>query len=199
MNGLAKEFADKTEAERKKVFADLLVSPVLQTDFTNSRVNGKTMQVAVCATPDGSKIQYYAREHKGHEGIKDTPVETYQGIMVHDHDKTFYSYGSGHQECDEHVLRYLKGSMENKPHLTWNSSMHELVKEMIHYRNMLESAGEEPDAAVVKGYEDRYRSIMQKAKESMKTNRQAGITKMGTTSINASARQWSATHCSSMT
>lgn len=165
VNGLAKEFAEKTEDERKKVFADLLVSPVLQTDFTNARVNGKTMQVMVCATPDGRKIQYYAREHKGHEGIKDTPVETYQGIMVHDHDKTFYSYGSGHQECDEHVLRYLKGSMENEPHLTWNASMHELVKEMIHYRNTLESAGEEPDATVVKGYEDRYRSIMQKAKE----------------------------------
>lgn len=165
VNGLAKEFAAKTEADRKKLFADLLLEPVLQADFTNGRVNGKTVQVMVCASPDGRKVQYYAREHKGHEGIKDTPVETFQGIMVHDHDKTFYSYGSGHQECDEHVLRYLKDSMENEPERTWNQRMHELIREMVHYRNTLGLSGEGPDAAVVKGYEDRYREIMRKAEE----------------------------------
>ena len=165
VNGLGKEFADKTDADRKKLFADLLLEPVLQTDFTNGRVNGKSAQVMVCASPDGKKIQYYAREHKGLEGIKDTPIETYQGTMVHDHDKTFYNYGTDHQECIEHVLRYLKDSMENEPGRTWSTQMHTLLQEMIHYRNTLDEAGSEPDAAVVSKYEDRYREIMQKAKD----------------------------------
>ena len=43
--------------------------------------------------------------------------------------------------------------------------MHTLLQEMIHYRNTLDEAGSEPDAAVVSKYEDRYREIMQKAKD----------------------------------
>lgn len=52
---------------------------------------------------------------KGHEGVKGTVAEDYQGILVHDHDITFYSYGTEHQECLAHVLRYLKDSMDNEP------------------------------------------------------------------------------------
>ena len=55
-----------------------------------------------------------ARCKKGHDGIKGTVVEDYQGTLVHDHDVTFYKYGTGHQECLAHVLRYLKDSMDNE-------------------------------------------------------------------------------------
>lgn len=41
---------------------------------------------------------FYFRDHKGHKGVKGTLVEVYQGILVHDHDTTYYSYGSGHQD-----------------------------------------------------------------------------------------------------
>ncbi len=114
---LSKEFADKSERERKRIFSDMLLSPVMHTDCTNAKVNGKNAYVFVCAAPDGSAL-YFAREKKGHEGVKGTPVEDYQGILVHDHDKTFYHYGTGHQECLAHILRYLKDSMENEPERT---------------------------------------------------------------------------------
>ncbi len=42
---------------------------------------------------------YFARESKGHAGIKGTPVEAFGGILIHDHEACFYSYGSDHQEC----------------------------------------------------------------------------------------------------
>ena len=35
----------------------------------------------------------------------------------------FYHYGTNHQECLAHVLRYLKNSMENEPERTWNKEM----------------------------------------------------------------------------
>ena len=76
----------------------MLLSPVMHVDCTNARVNGKSTQVFVCAIPEG-KALYFAREKKGHEGVKGTVAEDYQGILVHDHERTFYSYGSGHQEC----------------------------------------------------------------------------------------------------
>ena len=50
-------------------------------------------------------------------------------------DLTFYNYGTDHQECLAHVLRYLKASIENEPDRTWNKKMHALVQEMVHFRN----------------------------------------------------------------
>jgi hypothetical protein len=154
---LGKEFSKKSEAERKKAFADLQQSPLMHIDFTGARVNGQSAQVAVCAA--GSTVLYFAREHKGHEGVKGTPADGYLGILIHDHDITFYSYGGKHQECLDHPLRYLKGIIENEPGLTWHTAMRELLREMIHYRKGV------PDNAIldeekVKEFERKYREII---------------------------------------
>ena len=95
----------------------MLLSPVIHTDCTNANVNGKSAYVFVCAVPNGD-VLYFAREKKGHEGVKGTVVEDYQGILVHDHESTFYNYGTDHQECLAHVLRYLKDSMDNEKERT---------------------------------------------------------------------------------
>lgn len=163
ISGLGKEFAEKTEKEQKELFHRILSSPVMHTDCTNARINGESAYVFVCCTPSGETM-YFSRPKKGHEGVKGTITENYQGILVHDHESTFYKYGSGHQECLAHVLRYLKDSMENEPERTWNKGMHSLIQEMIHYRNGLD-AGEECDKPIVSGYEERYKKLMQKAKE----------------------------------
>lgn len=78
------------------------------------------------------------RKTRGHKGIQGTPVESYEGILVHDHDTSYYRYGSDHQKCMVHILRYLKDSMENEPDRTWNRQMHGLVREMIHAVNQTE-------------------------------------------------------------
>ena len=162
INGLCEAFSKKTETEQKKSFSNLQLSPVMNTDFTNGRLNGKSVQVAICATPDIA--MYFAREHKGHEGIKKTPVEDYQGILVHDHDKTFYNYGDNHQECLVHVLRYLKNSMENEPSLHWNKKMRTLIQQMIHYRNSLKS-DELIEEIKVLEFEKEYLEILAIAKD----------------------------------
>ncbi|MDD2338378.1 MAG: transposase [Geobacteraceae bacterium] len=159
INGLSKEFSAKTDKEQKKAFSDLLVSPVMNADFTNARVNGKSAQVIICADPNVAL--YFARENKGHKGIAGTPAENYRGILVHDHDHTFYNYGDSHQECLSHTLRYLKNSIENEPNLTWNQKMLELVREMIHYRN----SNEAPDPDKIQIYKSKYLEIVKLAKE----------------------------------
>jgi hypothetical protein len=162
INGLSKEFAKNTIAEQDKAFADLLLTPVMNTDCTNARIGGRSAYVYVCATP--TNVMYFAREHKGHQGVKDTPVEDYQGILVHDHDRTFYNYGTGHQECLTHALRYLKDSIENEPGLTWNSQMRGLLQEIIHYVHGLDE-GDDPDPDVVAVFESRYDEILDTAKD----------------------------------
>lgn len=162
VNKLCREFSRKSEKEQKKMFADMLLAPVMHTDCTNAKTNGKNAYVYVCATPDGGAL-YFAREKKGHEGVKGTVAEDYQGILVHDHDKTFYHYGTGHQECLAHILRYLKDSMENEPERNWNKEMRSLVQEMIHCRNL--HPKEDIDARKLSELEERYKKILQKARE----------------------------------
>jgi len=88
--------------------------------------------------------------------------------MVHDHDTTYYSYGRAHQECMEHVLRYLKGSMENEPNLKWNKEMRELVQAMIHFRNNMDPDDDRDpdkiDPEKVAEFEARYDEILDQAK-----------------------------------
>ena len=160
---LSREFALKTEPERRAAYADMLFSPVMHTDCTNARENGKGCYVYVCATPDG-KALYFARAKKGHEGVKGTVAEDHQGILVHDHDITFYSYGTDHQECLAHVLRYLKDSMDNEPGRVWNKEMHGLIQEMIQFRNeTLLSCNLDPEK--ISGFEERYLKILETARK----------------------------------
>ena len=167
INGLSKEFSVKTEDERKKMFADLQLAPMMNVDFTGVRVNGVNMSVLVCANLVDAL--FFAREHKGLEGVKDSPIEDYQGALGHDHDKTFYNYGSWHQECMEHILRYLKDSIENEPGLTWNVRMRKLIQEMIHFWNGLDPEdGRDPDKIdpdAVADFERQYDEILVKAQQ----------------------------------
>ena len=162
VSNLNKQFSAATEEQRKKWFVDLQRNPVVHLDFTNARCDGKNMEVAIVASPDGL-TQYYGREQKGHNGVKGTPIENYQGIIVHDHDSTFYSYGSDHQECSTHMLRYLKDAMENEPDRKWAGKMRTLLQETIHYRN---SVGDNDDleAEKVEDFEKRYCEIIEEAR-----------------------------------
>ena len=162
INGLSEDFSKKTQSEQKKTFADMLLTPAIYTDFTTAKVNGINMAVLVCANDTG--VIYFAKENKGHEGIKGTPLEIYQGTLIHDHDKTFYNYGSNHQECLEHVRRYLKDSISNEPTLKWNTQMRELINEMIHFKNN-HTVGKitHNQFDLVKDFEGRYDKILKLA------------------------------------
>ena len=167
INKLSKEFSEKTEEERKKIFASILNSPVVHIDCTNAKVNGKSCYVFVNATPDG-QVLYTFSNKKGHAGVEGTPAELYTGILIHDHELTFYKYGSNHQECLAHVLRYLIGCMENEPNLTWHKLMIDLLREMLHARTLLN--GLEFSDEVIADFERRYEEILEIAKKEYEDN-----------------------------
>lgn len=158
--GLAREFSEKSGEERRAALAALMSNPVMHADFTVANVGGEQRQVLILANREATAM--YAREHKGHEGVAGTPLESYVGCVSHDHDVTFYKYGTSHQECLQHAIRYLVGSVQNEPHLTWNRQMLEHVRSMIHWRNPL-PPGSEPDHAEVAAMEARYDAILELA------------------------------------
>ena len=127
---LSSDFSSATESERAKIFSLLTHSDVLYSDATVSNINGTRKAVILCT--DKKHVLYQHTDHKGHDGLSKTPIKNCEGVIVHDHDKSYYSYGSGHQECLAHVLRYLVGAIENEPNLTWHKQMHSLLQRMIH-------------------------------------------------------------------
>lgn len=164
---LSREFSDKTQKERNDIFLNLVVSPQMHADFTFGRVNGKQAAIIICATPD--KTLYQAREKKGYEGVKDSPVEVYHGTLISDHESTFKNYGEKHQECMAHVLRYLKSSIENEPELSWNKEMFELIQTAIHYNNNWQD-NDIPDWKFVAELVAQYDRILKIAEEEYKNN-----------------------------
>ncbi|MDC7290045.1 transposase [Blautia schinkii] len=116
----------------------------------------------VCAS--GGRVLYQGKEKKGHEGVKGSPAEFYDGTLIHDHEATWQNYGKRHQECLAHVERYLRSSIENEPWLKWNKQMLEWIKEAVHWRNsMPEGGGADPQE--IERLVERYGKILEKAKE----------------------------------
>lgn len=130
ISNLASAFSAATKLERAKIFSWLSHADVLYSDSTVSNVNGSRKAVILCT--DKEHVLYQHMEHKGHQGLCKTPVNSCSGTIVHDHEKSYYRYGSEHQECLAHVLRYLVAAMENEPDLTWHKQMHRLLQKMIH-------------------------------------------------------------------
>lgn len=159
---LSRQFSEKTQEERNQIFLELVASPTLHADFTFGRVNGKQGTVMISTTP--GLVLYQAREKKGHEGVKGSPVELYNGTLISDHESTFQNYGNRHQECMVHVERYLRSSMENEPGLTWNRQMLEWIQSAIHYWKGAHEEGSVDEKKVLE-FDKRYDEILKKAKE----------------------------------
>lgn len=157
---LSSEFSAATESDRAKIFSLLTHADVLYSDATASNINGTRKAVILCT--DKERILYQHSDRKGHDGLSKTPVKNFHGTIVHDHDRTYYSYGNSHQECLAHVLRYLVGATENEPHLTWHRQMHRLLQRMIHTAK--KNINGIPDDRI-KNLTDQYESILSIASE----------------------------------
>ncbi|MDE6063836.1 MAG: transposase [Lachnospiraceae bacterium] len=157
---LSSAFSAATEPDRANIFSLLTHADVLYSDATVSNVNGTRKTVTLCT--DKMQVLYQHSDHKGHDGLSKTPVKNFRGTLVHDHDRTYYSYGSSHQECLAHVLRYLAGAMENEPHLTRHRQMHRLLQKMIHTakKNKNGIPGDK-----IKNLTDNYESVLSIASE----------------------------------
>ena len=165
VSSLVREFSAQSESDRLKIFRTLLDEKVLYSDATVGNVNGKRKAVFISRGKDCAL--YQGRDTKGHAGIAGTPVEKASHVVVHDHDKTFYAYGTAHQECLAHVLRYLESAIENEAHLTWHKKMQTLLREMIHYAKK-NPEGRSPENQKVRGFRKKYRDILNQGKEEYK-------------------------------
>ncbi len=60
---LSRQFSERTQQERDEIFLKLFSTPVLHSDFTFGRMNGKQTAVIICAA--GDTVLYQGREKRG--------------------------------------------------------------------------------------------------------------------------------------
>ena len=161
---LSKQFSEKTEDERNEIFLDLFSAPVMHADFTFGRVAGKQGAVIITATPEG-KVLYQAREKKGDEGVKGSPLEFYDGILVSDHESAIIKHGNQRQECMSHIQRYMRASIENEPDKTWSKDMLQWISKAVKYWNLIDRGEEEYDEQEAEKLIAEFNRILEKAKE----------------------------------
>lgn len=161
---LSRQFSGKTKEERDAIFQELLESPAMHADFTFGRVNGKQGAVIITATPDGT-VLYQARDKKGDQGVKGSPLEHYEGTVISDHESAIIKHGKRHQECLAHISRYMQGSIENEPGRKWSTEMLAWIKKSIHYWKQIKKKEKEHDPAEAMKLIAEYDRIIEKAKD----------------------------------
>ena len=124
------EFAMKTGSEQAAIYAKLLNVHAMHVDGTVIKVGRRRYNMVLLVS--GSYTMYIFRPMKGKSSVKDTPIEQTTAILVHDHDIVYYSFGVGHQECMEHILRGLTHSIEVERDHVWAIEAKELIQNKIH-------------------------------------------------------------------
>ena len=97
-------------------------------------------------------------------------LSEFTGTLVHDHETALYHFGTGHGECNAHIIRYLKKNSEESGN-SWSGEMISLLCEMNRERKQAISRGDVafPEGLVME-YEERYRELIAKGrKENPKT------------------------------
>lgn len=164
-----KNFAERSETSIMHLEEELLNQSVVATDATVITVNGKQGYIRNFSTV--KNVLYRAMKDKTLDAMhKIRFLEKYTGILVHDHETALYHFGTGHGECNVHIIRYLRKNTEDTGN-TWSRQMIKLLSEMNSTRK---AAIEEKTAcfepAVLAGYEKKYDDLIKSGRsENQKT------------------------------
>ena len=107
-----KQFADLDDSSIKQIEMELLKEKVLCTDATYTSPDGVRSYIRNITSDHA--VRYYPMDSKTIETHRLIDIlNVYDCILVHDHETAMYHFGSGHAECNVHLLRYLRKNSED--------------------------------------------------------------------------------------
>jgi transposase len=133
----------------------LSAEPLLHADETGLNVDGKRHWLHVLSAPECTLFGLSAK--RGTEAMNAMGVlPYYQGTLIHDHWKPYYTYGCTHALCNAHHLRELTYAHEENGQ-RWAMNLHTLLLEL---RDAVEQAGGALPPDQAKRWRTRYRKIL---------------------------------------
>lgn len=163
-----RKFAERAGASVLHLQDVLLGHDVVATDATTVTVNGTQNYIRNFSTEN--TVVYYAMQKKTIPALKKLGfLKKYAGILVHDHETALYHFGTGHAECNVHLLRYLRKNTEETGH-KWSSEMAALLCGMNKARKGIMGQGAASFAEEeISGYEQQYHALISEGYEENKT------------------------------
>ena len=162
-------FSEAIEADLKAIETDLANQKVVQTDATVVTLNGVQSYIRNFST--SKSVLYVGMDRKNLEHMKKVPfLSRFTGTLVHDHETALYHFGTGHGECNVHVMRYLTKNSEDTGN-TWSGEMKKLLSEMNRERKKLIAQGSIFSDDQIADYEARYTQIIYTGRQQNTTTR----------------------------
>ena len=98
------------------------------TDLTYITINVKHRHIRNIS--NDKAVRYYAMEKKNPENLNNISLlAQFVGVLIHDHETSFYHFGRGHGECNVDLLRYLLKNTDECG-TTWSGELTKLLYEM---------------------------------------------------------------------
>jgi len=181
VSGCARKVSAAVQAIKEAVISE----PILHTDETGSRVDGRTAWAHTAGT---DKLTYIAvHENRGKKGMDAVGVlPLYRGTVIHDCWMPYFRYEDvRHGLCNAHLLRELTAVLENSKQ-AWAQALIDLLLKMKHTKEKLILRNSlKPTPYYLKQYSCAYDGIL---KQALKKNpvpahdaTQRGRPKRGTT------------------
>lgn len=156
--GFCRDFAEKAAASIAQAEEELLNEKTVCTDATVVTVNGK--QAYIRNFSSAKAVLYTAMEKKDMSALDAVPfLSAYAGTLEHDHETALYHYGTGHGECNVHLMRYLRKNTEEAAS-RWSVEMSDFLGSINAHRKQLEKAGKNFTEEEIRAYESRYDEIL---------------------------------------
>ena len=159
-----KGFSERAQESLAHLEERLLNQKVVLTDATVVSVNGK--QNYIRNFSEGNAVVYHAMKEKTIQSMKNLPfLREFTGVLVHDPETALYHFGTGHGECNVHILRYLKKNTEDTGH-SWSGEMVSLLCSANRERNhqIAQGLGAFP-AKERAAFEERYQELIRKGRK----------------------------------
>ena len=132
-------FSAKCTEVCDKIEDDLLNSHEICTDGTPVSTDGRQTYIRNFSTE--RSILYVSSEKKDLETLRTFSVlRKFTGIFTHDHETALYHFGTGHGECNVHLLRYFLKNTEETGNL-WSHDFSMFLEGLNEARNRLKASG----------------------------------------------------------
>jgi transposase len=157
------ELSGKLQPELDRIRQDLAFADILNKDESGVRIKGGLHWIHVTSTPRSTF--YHIHSKRGSEADKEIGIlPAFKGILVHDHLKSLYDFLCKHAECNAHILRYLKGVVENDVEFApFAEPLLALFKEMNGQRKaLIQNEGTAFPAGELEAFYRRYDEILTK-------------------------------------
>jgi hypothetical protein len=126
--GFCRKLSQQAKPMLDKIEEHILNQNTVYTDATHVTVDGKQAYVRNMSCSDA--VRYFGMPKKNLDELKNINIlMRFAGILVHDHETTLYHFGTGHGECNVHLIRYLLKNSEDCS-TKWSGELTELLYRM---------------------------------------------------------------------